>query len=92
MINPYIQTSEGTVKAGGLKLRGHVQRQRVKHGLQNGSITQEELGQLKEARQEAFGALTQSKGDDGKVGIFERLASHGDLNDISKMIHEFKHN
>ena len=92
MINPFIQTDNGTVRARGLKRRGANQHNRVGNGIQNGSIDSTELASLKEMKQSALSELNEAKGDNGRVGFGERLSLHQDLNQLSRTIFQYKHN
>ena len=90
MMNPYIQTNNGTVRGGGLKLRGKIQRKRVQHGLKNGSIDQAELDSLKQMRTDVRTSLSEAKASDGYVNIQERVALHQDITDMRKAVTDFK--
>lgn len=92
MNNSLINTPNGTVYAPGLKRRGHNQHKRVHNGVQNGSLTATEMDTLKGMRDEARANLTEAKGNNGWVGPRERMALHGDLNQLSQTIFQLKHN
>jgi hypothetical protein len=92
MINPFIQTDNGTVRARGLKRRGANQHNRVGNGIQNGSIDSNELANLKEMKQSALSELNEAKASGGRVGLRERAALHQDLNQLSQTIFQYKHN
>jgi hypothetical protein len=92
MMNPYIQTNNGTVRARGLKRRGKNQHNRVGNGIQNGSIDSTELANLKEMRQSAFSELSEAKASGGTVNFQERVSLHQDLNQLSRTIYQYKHN
>jgi hypothetical protein len=85
-----IATQNGNVFAPGLKGRGRIQNGRVRHGLNNGSISQSELDSLKQARLDNRQALSEAKSD-GYVSRDERIALHPDMSSVSRMIFDFKH-
>ncbi len=87
-----IKTPEGNVIAPGLQRRSHVQHARAKQGIESGALSSQEVDVLKEMRAEAFGNLTEAKGDNGWVGPVERRQLHRDLNGISRTIFALKHN
>lgn len=90
MLNGYINTQSGRVRAPGLETRGAVQLGRVRTGVQNGSITESELSELRSQRQEARSQLNEFKANDGRVDYQERAALHKDLNSLSDSIRKFK--
>lgn len=89
-MNGIIGTQNGRVFAPGVKGRGKFQNSRVRHGVQNGTITEAELASLKEARLENRQALSDAKASDGYVSLQERAALHQDMSAVSKMIFDFK--
>jgi hypothetical protein len=87
-----ISTSNGNVFAPGLKQRGANQHARVAQGVVSGSLTQSEMGVLREMKSDARGSLAEAKGNNGWVGPKERRELHQDLNSISQTIYALKHN
>lgn len=87
-----IHTQNGNVFAPAIENRAERQRDRVKQGLDNGTVTQDELATLRGMRRDARAGLAESKGDNGWVGPVERRQVHQDLNAISRTIFAFKHN
>lgn len=87
-----ISTPNGNVYAPGLKARQQNQRERVGNGIQNGSLTQNELAVLKDMRKDYRADLAEAKGNNGWVGPKERRELHQDLNNISQTIYALKHN
>ncbi len=87
-----ISTPNGNVFAPGLKDRAAHQNARVAQGVASGSLTQSEMGVLKEMRTDARGSLAEAKGNDGRVGPQERRDLHQDMNAISRTIFALKHN
>jgi len=90
MLNGHINTQSGRVRAPGLEARGAVQRARVRHGVNTGSIDQGELSQLRTQRQDTRAQLNEFKANDGRVDFQERAALHKDLSSVSGSIREFK--
>jgi hypothetical protein len=87
-----INTQNGNVYAPAIENRAERQRDRVKQGLENGTVTREELSTVREMRVDARAGLVESKGDNGWVGPAERRALHQDLNAINRTIFALKHN
>lgn len=87
-----IHTKNGNVYAPHLEARRDRQHNRVQDGKQDGSLSTEELAQLKDMRQDARQDLAQAKGDNGRVGPGERRELNQDMNKISQAIYAFKHN
>lgn len=87
-----ISTSNGMVFAPGLKERQQNQRARVADGIQDGTLTGNELKVLREMRQDYRAELAEAKGDNGWVGPRERRELHQDLNNIGQTIYALKHN
>lgn len=87
-----ISTPNGPVYAPGLKDRQQNQRARVADGIQDGSLTRNELSVLKDMRQDYRANLAEAKGNNGWVGPRERRELHQDLNNISQTIYALKHN
>lgn len=90
MLNGFINTQSGRVRAPGLEFRGAIQHGRVAQGVRTGSITESELAELKTQKQDAGAQLNEFKADDGRVDFQERAALHRDLNNISDSIRSFK--
>jgi hypothetical protein len=87
-----IHTQNGPVFAPAIENRAANQRERVRAGVNEGSISCEELSSLRDMRQDARQGLAESKGDNGWVGPVERRQVHQDLNAISQSIYAFRHN
>lgn len=82
----------GRVWAPGLEKRNQVQNGRVAQGINSGSLDSSEMGQIGKENTEYQKMLKDFKSNDGKVGPKERLALHKELNEMSKMIYDLKHN
>lgn len=87
-----INTQNGNVLAPAIENRAARQRDRVKQGLDNGTVTSDELSTLRDMRSDARAGLAESKADNGWVGPAERRAVHQDLNAINRTIFTLKHN
>lgn len=90
--NGSIRTSEGRVAAPHLESRLIRQDARIGQGLKSGSLSGEELEQVRTQRGEFYGSLTEAKGDDGRVDREERKALHQEMNQMSQALYGFKHN
>jgi hypothetical protein len=87
-----IHTQNGNVIAPAIENRAERQRDRVKQGVDNGTVSRDELSTLRGMRADARAGLAESKGDNGRVGPLERREVHQDLNNISRTISALKHN
>ncbi|MBS2039271.1 hypothetical protein JST97_30080 [bacterium] len=87
-----IHTQNGNVYAPHLEARRERQHDRIKDGIQDGSLSSEELAKLNAMRKDARQDLAEAKGDNGWVGPAERREINRDMNQISRAIYAFKHN
>ncbi|MFN8611217.1 MAG: hypothetical protein U0931_26980 [Vulcanimicrobiota bacterium] len=87
-----IHTQNGNVYAPHLEARRDRQHQRVQDGIQDGSLSSDELSKLHAMRKDARQDLAAAKGDNGWVGPAERREMNRDMNHISQAIYAFKHN
>ena len=90
--NDLLQTSQGFVKAPGFESRLVDQDQRVAQGVSSGSLSSEELAEVRSDRAGFRGSLTEAKGNDGRVDLQERRELHQEMNEMSQAIFSFKHN
>ncbi len=92
MRNGLVHTEAGKVFAPRIEKRGMNQHARVHSGIENGSLTQNEVGVLQEMKAGAVENLTEAKADNGWVGPYERMGVRRDLGRISATIFDLKHN
>ena len=88
----FIATSNGFVKAPGLKARGKAQNSRYREGVQSGELSRAERVVLRGARKSDRAHLAAAKGDDGKVSGAERVAMHQDMRQTSRLLNAFLNN
>lgn len=86
-----IHTTAGNIFAPGLKGRSSNQNDRVRAGVQEGSISNRELASLHQQRAEIRSDLKADKADNGWVGPKERREAHQSLNELNASIYGFRH-
>ena len=82
----------GKVFAPGLEKRMNIQNGRVGQGIHSGSLTKDEAKAIGGENKEYQEMLKAFKSNDGKVGPKERALLHKQMNEMSKMIYDLKHN
>ena len=90
MLTGLMKNPEGTIYAPGIKAADIALTRSAARGVANGTISSEELTELKGMRQEAVGLVTESKGDDGILDKQERELVWNEASQIRDAIREFK--
>ena len=86
-----IHSTTGAYQAPGVDGRMGAQNVRVKEGVQQGQITQEELKQIGQSKVE-FNQTKEALTADGELSKEDRLALNQQMNQQSKEIYDLRHN